>query len=346
MSSHLDLERYSRQTRFLPLGEEGQRRLLASRAVVCGCGALGTVIASALARAGVGFIRIIDRDLVELSNLQRQILFDEEDAKAGTPKAAAAVRKLRSVNSEITLEPAIADLHAGNVDDLLGDADVVLDGCDNFETRFLINEFCHRSLKPWVYGGAVGSSGQSMTIIPGQTPCLQCLVESVPPPGTMPTCETAGILSSASTIVAAVQVAEALKILSGHPEAITPGLLVIDVWTGRINRISLSGLREKSDCPTCVRGEFPWLDGKKGSQSTSLCGRNAVQVIPSHENSIDWTALKEKLARTFSVQATPFLFRFTVDGYEISVFQDGRAIIRGTDDVAIARSVYARYLGA
>lgn len=340
-----NLDRYSRQIRFNGVREAGQRRLLQSKAVVCGCGALGTVIASGLARAGVGRLRIIDRDLVELSNLQRQILFDEDDAKNAVPKAEAAAQKLRTINSEIIIEPVIADLHARNIDELLFDADVILDGTDNFETRFLINDYSHRSLKPWVYGGAVGSTGQSMTVIPGETACLRCIIESPPPPGTMPTCETSGILSSASTIIGAVQVAEAIKILSGHRDAISKGLLVVDVWSGRMNRINLDGLRQKSECPTCVKGEFPWLEGARGSQTTSLCGRNAVQVIPAADAHLDWKALQSKLSQNYPVQATPFLFRVTIDGYELSVFRDGRAIVRGTSDVAIARSVYSRYLG-
>lgn len=347
-ASHLlpnDLDRYSRQIRFNGLREAGQRRLLQSKAVVCGCGALGTVIANGLARAGVGHLKIIDRDLVELSNLQRQILFDENDANDSLPKAEAAATKLKAVNSQITIEPVIADLHARNIDELLFDADVILDGTDNFETRFLINDYSHRSLKPWVYGGAVGSTGQSMTIIPGRTACLRCIIESPPPPGTMPTCETSGILSSASTIVGAIEIAEAIKILSGQLDVITKGLLVVDVWSGRMNRINLDGLRQKSECPTCAKGEFPWLEGARGSQTTSLCGRNAVQVIPAGNIQMDWNVLQSRLAQEYPVQKTPFLFRVTIEGYELSVFKDGRAIIRGTSDVAIARSVYARYLG-
>jgi adenylyltransferase/sulfurtransferase len=338
------LDRYSRQIRFAPLGEAGQRRLLESRAAVVGCGALGTVIVGTLARAGVGFLRIIDRDLVETTNLQRQILFDENDARLGLPKAQAACEKIREINSHVSVEPVVADLHAHNIDRYLGDVDVILDGTDNFETRFLINDFAHREKKPWVYGGAVGSTGQSMTIFPGQTPCLGCLIESVPPAGTMPTCETAGILSPASMIVASIQSAEAIKILSGNVDAVTPGLFVLDVWTGRVRRIGLDGLRERADCPAC-RGEYRWLDGSAGSFTTSLCGRDAVQVAPPGEASLDWNALIARLAIDHSLDIGPFLLRFAADGYELSVFKDGRAIIRGTSDPALARSVYARYIG-
>jgi len=340
------LDRYSRQFRFNGLGESGQQLLMQSKAVVCGCGALGTVIANGLARAGVGHVRIIDRDLVELSNLQRQILFEEDDAADSRPKAEAAATKLRAVNSDIVVEPIIADLHARNIDELLHDADVILDGTDNFETRFLINDYSHDTLKPWIYGGAVGTSGQSMTILPGQTACLRCVVETPPPPGATPTCETAGILSSASTIIGAIQVVEAMKILSGNCDAVSKGLLVIDVWSGRMNRINLDGLRKNSECPTCVKGEFPWLRGDRGSQTTSLCGRNAVQVIPATDQRLDWEALKGKLSRDYVVQTTPFLMRVTIDGFELSIFKDGRAIIRGTSDIGVARSVYSRYIGA
>lgn len=345
VSGSKSLDRYCRQMRFGPIGEEGQRRLLASRAVVCGCGALGTVAASGLVRAGVGSVRIIDRDVVEQSNLQRQILFDESDAASGTPKAEAAARKLRAANSEVDIEFAVEDLNASNVDRLLGDVDVILDGTDNFETRLLINDFALRESKPWVFGACVGSLGQSMTILPGQTACLRCLLEDVPPPGTMPTCETGGILSPASMIVASIEVAEAMKILLGDHEQIARGLLTFDVWTGSFRRLALEGLKESSDCPACQRGDYEWLAGRRGSLATSLCGRNAVQILPDADCFPDWDNLERTARESTGAKITPLFIRFHVEGLELSVFRDGRAIVKGTDDVAFARGVYSRYLG-
>ncbi len=338
-------ERYSRQERFAPIGKEGQSLLATSRVAICGAGALGTVIAGTLARAGVGFLRIIDRDLVEWTNLQRQILFDEEDARLGRPKAEAAALQIRKINSEIIVEPIATELNHRNVRELLGDVDLILDGCDNFDTRFLINDFSLRFQKTWIYGGAIGSTGQSMTIIPGQTPCLRCLIEEPPPPGSLPTCETAGIIAPTSMIIASIESAEGLKILSGHPEAVTTGLLVIDVWTGRIRRVNLDGLKAYKTCPACQQSDYPWLEGRVGTQTTSLCGRQAVQVIPSHSSPIDWERLRRDLASKPGAKETPFLVRFEMDGFEFSVFRDGRAIIRGTDDVQLASSLYARYIG-
>lgn len=337
--------RYSRQTRFAPIGEQGQERLRAGRVAVVGCGALGTVSANLLARAGVGFLRIIDRDVVEFSNLQRQVLFDEADAAAGLAKGDAAVRKLAAVNSEITLEAAVCDLNSRVIDRWLGDVDLVVDGTDNFETRFLLNDYAIRSVKPWIFGAAVGASGQTMTILPGATPCLRCLMEAPPAPGTMATCESAGILAPASSIIASVQAAEAIKLLTSARADFTRGLLVVDVWAGQFRRLNVDSLVGRSDCPTCQRREFPWLDGARGSLATYLCGRCAVQVLPSQEGGIEWRDLKRRVGEQFAIQETPFLFRFQADGMECSVFQDGRAIVKGTEDPAVARSFYARYIG-
>jgi adenylyltransferase/sulfurtransferase len=306
---------------------------------------LGTVIAGTLARAGVGFLRIIDRDLVEWTNLQRQILYDEDDARVGRPKAEAAALQIRKINSQIVVEPIATELSHRNAKELLDDVDLILDGCDNFDTRFLINDFSLSRGKSWIYGGAIGSTGQSMTIIPGQTPCLRCLIEDPPPPGSLPTCETAGIIAPTSMIIASIESAEGLKILSGHPEAITPDLLVMDVWTGRIRRVNLDGLKSSKTCPACQRKEFPWLEGRIGTQTSSLCGRQAVQVVPSPSIPIDWDRLRRDLASKPGAKETPFLVRFEMDGFEFSVFRDGRAIIRGTDDVQLASSLYARYIG-
>jgi adenylyltransferase/sulfurtransferase len=339
------IDRYSRQERFPPIGKEGQARIRASRVALCGAGALGTVIASTLVRAGVGFLRIIDRDIVEWSNLQRQILFDEDDAQAGRSKAEAAAKHLAAINSEVILDPVASELSFSNANDLLGDVDLILDGSDNFETRFLINDFSHRDGVPWIYGGAIGSTGQSMTILPGRTPCLRCLIETPPPPGALPTCETAGIVAPTSMIIASVESVEALKILSGNLDAVARGLFVLDVWSGRTRRVSLDSLQENKTCPTCGSGDYPWLEGRFGTQSSSLCGRLAVQVVPSRGDQIDWERLKKDLSTKPGVEQTPFLIRFEVDGFHFSLFRDGRAIIRGTDDVTLARSLYARHIG-
>lgn len=339
------LERYSRQMMFPPIGEEGQRRLLRSRVTLCGCGALGTVIANVLVRAGVGFLRIIDRDFIEWHNLQRQVLFDEDDVRDCLPKAEAAARKLRKINSDVQIEPVVADVDHTNILEFIKDADVVLDGTDNFETRYLINDACVKLGKPWVYGGCIGSYGQTMTIIPGETPCLRCVIESAPPPGMAPTCETAGVLGSAVNVIASLQAVEAIKILTGHKEAINRNLIYIDVWEDIFRSFKIESLREKADCPTCKKGEFPWLEGKFGSHTTTLCGRNAVQVVHRRREQLSFEELAQKLQGVSEVKYNRFMMRFKVDGYEFTVFPDGRAIIKGTNDVAKARTLYAQYIG-
>jgi len=333
-------ERYSRQLLFAGIGEAGQERLLAARAAVVGCGALGSFHADALARAGVGRLRIIDRDYIELSNLQRQWLFDESDADDGLPKAVAAARRLARVNSGVAVEPVVADLTPANIEDLLSGADVILDGTDNFETRYLINDFAVSKSIPWIYGGAVGSYGIAMPVAPGSTACLKCIYPE-PPAGVQPTCETAGVLNSVVAMVAAIQVSEALKILSGHPEEVSRRLTTIDVWSGTIRQIE--GPAPDPECPACGQRIFPHLEGA-GRPPISLCGRNAVQI---HEGSrpLDLAGLKERLAPLGEVRANEFALRFFLPPYEMTVFPDGRAIIKGTTDTGLARSLYARYVG-
>ena len=340
-----ELDRYSRQMMFPGIGEEGQRRICQGRVTLCGCGALGTVIANVLARAGVGFLRIIDRDFIEWNNLQRQVLFDENDVRESLPKAEAAARKLRQINSEIEIEPIVADVDHTNIIDVVRDVDVILDGTDNFETRYLINDAAVKLGKPWVYGGCIGSHGQTMTIIPGETPCLRCVIESAPPPGMAPTCETAGILGSTVNVIASLQAVEALKLLAGKKEAINRNLVYIDVWDNVYRTFKIASLREKVDCPTCKRGEFPWLEGKLGSHTTTLCGRNAVQVVHRRAERLSFEELAGKLTGVSNVRYNRFMLRFEVDGYEFTVFPDGRAIIKGTNDVAKARTLYAQYIG-
>jgi adenylyltransferase/sulfurtransferase len=333
--------RYSRQILFAGLGEAGQERLLAARVAIAGCGALGSFQAGALARAGVGSLRIIDRDYVELSNLQRQWLFTEQDAEDGLPKAVAAARHLKTVNSGVAVEPVVADLSPGNAVDLLSGADLILDGTDNFETRFLINDFAVREQVPWVYGGAVASYGLTMPVIPGRTACLRCVYPE-PPEGAQPTCETAGVLNTITSAVASLQVSQALRILAGQASELPARITTVDVWTGEPRQISMP--ERTGDCPACGRREFAWLDGKRRAP-ISLCGRNAVQ-IHDRERPLDLDELRRRLEPLGDVRANEFALRFFLDDYEMTVFPDGRAIVKGTQDIGIARSLYAKYVGS
>ncbi len=340
-----DLTRYARQIRFAPLGEAGQKALAAGRALICGCGALGSVIAESLTRAGVGGIRIVDRDFVEISNLQRQVLYDEQDAAQRLPKAIAAAEKLRRINSQVDIEPIVADVHAGNVLELAAGVQVILDGTDNFETRFLLNDAAIQLGIPWVYGGCLGAEGQSMTILPGETACLRCLMPEPPAPGETPTCDTAGILGPIVNVIASIAAAEGLKILSGRAAAISRVLSVIDLWDNRLLQIRTDGLRSAADCRACCHGELSWLSGRHTAHSTVLCGRNAVQISPPPGGRIALDALAAKLAGVGQVTRNRYLLRLAIDGHELTIFPDGRAIIGGTADPAVARSLYTRYVG-
>ncbi len=340
------LERYSRQIRFPQLGEDGQRALLNSRVTLCGCGALGTVLANHLARAGVGKIRVIDRDFIETHNLQRQILFDEQDVADNLPKAEAAARKMRAINSTIEVEPVVTDLDHTNILDLVGDADLILDGTDNFETRYLINDAAVKLGKPWVYGGVIGSEGQTMTIIPGKTPCLRCLIEDAPPPGMTPTCETAGVLGPAVAVIASFEAIEAIKLLSGKLEALNDHLIMVDVWDWSFRQLKVANLLGKVDCPCCKHRKFEWLEGELGSHTTTLCGRNAVQVAARRPEPLDFPEMARRLGSLGDVRHNAFMLRFSTEGYEFTVFPDGRAIIKGTNDIARARTLYAQFVGS
>src|SRR6478736_7497251 len=290
------LDRYSRQVRFPALGEAGQRRLMSSRVTICGCGALGTVLANHLVRAGVGFVRVVDRDFIETHNLQRQILFDEQDVADNLPKAEAAARKLRKINSTVTIEPVVTDIDHTNIESLVSDVDLILDGTDNFETRYLINDAAVKLNKPWVFGGVIGSEGQTMTIIPGETPCVRCVIETSPPPGMTPTCETAGVLGPAVAVIASFEAVEAIKLLSGHVEALNEHLIMVDIWDWTFRRLKVAGLLGKVDCPCCRRGQFEWLDGALGSHTTTLCGRNAVQVATRRSEPLNFPEMASRLA--------------------------------------------------
>jgi len=334
-------DRYSRQERFAPLGPDGQRRIGEARVVIVGCGALGTYHAAALARSGIGFLRIVDRDYVELNHLQRQWLYEETDAVEGLPKAVAAARHLARVNSGISVEPVVADLTAANADELLGGVDLLLDGTDNFETRYLVNEYAVRERIPWIYGGAVGSYGIAMPVLPGETACLVCVYPD-PPSGVQPTCETAGVLATATTVIGALQVTMAMQILSGHRESVPRRITTIDLWTGVLRQVAQPA--RDPECVVCGRRIFEQLLGGKRAP-ISLCGRNAVQI---HERNrpVDLPALGRALAPLGAVRANEFALRFFIAPYEMTVFPDGRAIIKGTQDTGVARSLYARYVGA
>ena len=333
-------EKYSRQILFAPLGEAGQERLLRSRAVLVGCGALGSFHANALARAGVGEIVIIDRDYVEPSNLQRQWLFDEADAAEALPKAAAAARKLSSINSSIRVQPVVADLTPQNAEELLLPAGVILDGTDNFETRYLINDVAVKHGVSWIYGAAVASQGFTMPILPGASACLACLFPS-PPAGLQPTCDTAGVLNAITALIASLQVADALKVLAGKTGDVEPRLLSVDVWNNTFR--SMATTERDSACPVCFQRRFEHLEGAE-RPPISLCGRNSVQ-IHSRRGALDLEALGDSLRPLGAVRSNEYALRFLCAPYELTVFSDGRAIIKGTNDIAVARSLYARYVG-
>ena len=333
-----DRERYSRQIRFASFGETGQQQLLDACVAIVGCGALGTFQAGALARAGVGRLRIIDRDYIELSNLQRQWLFDERDASESLPKAIAAAEKIAAINSSVTVDPVVTDLTTANIEELLEGADLILDGADNFETRYLINDFCVSRELPWIYGAAVGSYGITMPVMPGITCCLRCVYPD-PAAGAQPTCETAGILGPVTSLIASMQTSEALKILSGG--RCSGKITTVDVWTGEIRQIDQPG--RDASCPACGLRQFVYLNGERRAP-VSLCGRDAVQL---HElrRPLDLDSLALRLSPLGPVRSNGFALRFEMPPYLLTVFPDGRVIIKGTTDVGVARSLYAQYIG-
>lgn len=336
-------ERYIRQIIFPGLGEKGQERLLAARVVVIGCGANGSVMANTLARAGVGTLVIVDRDFVELNNLQRQVLFDEDDVARGMPKAVAAAETLRRVNSTIKIESAVADVNVENIEDLIAGATLVMDGTDNFETRFLINDACVKNNIPWVYAGAVSSYGMSMTIVPHETACLRCVFQHEPAPGTLPTCDTAGVIAPIVNVMASIASAEALKFLVGSGTR-NAGIINVDLWE---NSFEAFAIPRRADCVTCGQNKYEYLEGARaGTMTASLCGRNAVQVNPGRGHKLNLTSIAERLKSIGTVSANEYLVKFTVDQYELTIFPDARAIVKGTADDAIARSIYAKYVGS
>jgi len=339
-------ERYSRQILFSGIGETGQEKILAASAVLVGCGALGTVGANLLVRAGLGRLRIVDRDFVEPSNLQRQSLFEQADAREALPKAVAAERRLRAINSEVRLEGVVADLTSKNALELLSGFPVILDGTDNFETRLLLNDAAISLGVPWIYAAVVGSYGVSMTIRPGETACLACLLESGEKSralGAEDTCETAGVLNAAAGVIASIEAAEATKILAGKPEALHGRLVSCDVWSGRFQSVRVA---RNPECRACARRVLTYLEGEAQPHIT-MCGRDSVQIHERSRN-LDLRELRRRLtsASAAEVRSNEFLLRFRVSPYEMTVFADGRAIVKGTQDPAIARSLYARYISS
>ncbi len=352
---------------FAGIGKEGQQKLADSRILLVGCGALGCVLADAMVRAGVGHVRIVDRDFVELSNLQRQVLFDEQDVADHLPKVMAAARRLRRVNSEVTIEPIVADVDYGNIAELADGASLILDGTDNFEIRYLINDLSLEKNIPWIFTGCTGAVGQVMPVFPNESACLRCLMPLPPPPGATETCDTAGVLGPAVNVVASLQAAIALRILVGQSQQIDRKLHIVDVWNGSFRAVDVSKLRESQQCPACQNGERLWLTGSQRSASTVLCGRNAVQITPPEKMALSLNDLAIRLASSGSVTSNPFLVRVTIarsaeqpavessaadvvatsetTPLELTIFPDGRAIIRGTSDPAVARTLYSRYVG-
>ena len=340
MSLELD-ERYSRQILFRGVGAEGQKRLAAARVVVVGCGATGSAVASLLARAGVGTIRIVDRDYVEPSNLQRQTLFDESDARESLPKAVAAAKRIAAFNSQIVVEPQVADLTPANAEVLLEGAELILDGTDNFETRYLMNDYAVKHGMPWIYAAAVGSYGITLNVLPGATACLACMFPDSPQ-GTFETCETAGILNPAVNLVASIEAAEALKILVGALEQVRRTLLSYDVWTNE--RAEIQAGKPHAGCRVCEAHDFVHLRGE-GRPHITLCGRNSVQIHERHR-AVDFAEMDARLKAHGTVRHNDFVLKFWREPYEMTLFPDGRAIIKGTTDTGVARSLYARFVGS
>ena len=336
-------ERYSRQILFNEIGQAGQERLLDSQVLIVGCGALGTAQAEMLARAGIGRLSLADRDFVDESNLQRQTLFTEDDARQRIPKAVAAQNQLQKINSDITIDARIVDVNHSNVEGLIAGCDVVIDGTDNFATRYLINDACVKHGIPWVYGAAVGSYGVTMTIRPHQTACLRCIFEQAPPAGSAPTCDTAGVIMPVIQIVAAVQVTETLKLLTHSFQSLHQSLMHFDVWRNEWRSIAPGP--PQRDCVTCGLGMFETLAPISKDNVAILCGRDAIQISPATSSSIDFASLAERLRPVGEVKFNDYLLRFKTGDFELTVFKDARSIIRGTDQIPIARSLYDRYIG-
>jgi len=339
------LERYSRQILFQHIDEDRQKKLIDSTVLLIGCGALGTVSSSYLVRAGIGQLRIIDRDFIEENNLQRQILFDEDDILENVPKAIAAQKKLQRINPNIKVEGFVTDINYSNIEELTKDVDIIIDGTDNFETRFLVNDYCVKNSLPWVYGACIGSRGVVMNIIPSKTPCLRCVFETIPQMGSFPTCDTAGVIGPIAGIIASFQVTEAIKILTGNYDSVNKNLLEIDVWETNFRQIDISELKDTNSCPTCKLHNYEFLEAEAGVMTTLLCGKNAIQVMSRNIGNIDLRHLEQRLGSIADVSCNDFMLKFKIKDHAFTVFPDGRAIITGTADTSIAKSLYSKYLG-
>ena len=339
------LERYSRQILFQHIDEDRQKKLIDSTVLLIGCGALGTVSSSYLVRAGIGQLRIIDRDFIEENNLQRQILFDEDDILENVPKAIAAQKKLQRINPNIKVEGFVTDINYSNIEELTKDVDIIIDGTDNFETRFLVNDYCVKNSIPWVYGACIGSRGVVMNIIPSMTPCLRCVFETMPQIGSFPTCDTAGVIGPIAGIIASFQVTEAIKILTGNYDSVIKNLLEIDVWETNFRQIDISELKDTNNCPTCKLYNYEFLKAEVGIMTTLLCGKNAIQVMSRNIGNIDLRHLERRLVSIADVSCNDFMLKFKIKDHAFTVFPDGRAIITGTADTRIAKSLYSKYLG-
>lgn len=335
------MSRYSRQELFSPIGPEGQRRIRASRVLLVGCGALGTHLAEFCVRAGVGGLTIVDRDIVEFSNLQRQSLFTEQDAREALPKAEAARRRLIGVNSEVEIRAEVSDFNFRNAEKLAQGASIILDASDNFETRFLINDLAVKHGLPWVYAGCVSSRATCMPVLPGKTACLTCLLEDQPAAGGE-TCDTTGIIMPAVLQAVAWSSVVALKIMSGNTDALLCRMLTVDLWSGE--RTGVDASRPWPDCPTCGRKHFPWLEGKRATRHATLCGRDSVQISP--EGEFDYAAARERIRNAARLSTeNDYLLRAEFEGLTITLYKDGRALVHGTGDVGRANSVHSRLIG-
>ncbi|MFC4075313.1 ThiF family adenylyltransferase [Salinithrix halophila] len=343
----MDRERFSRQIRFSPIGEEGQEQLNRARVAVVGLGALGTALSHHMVRAGVGFVRLIDRDFVERSNLQRQMLYDEADAREGLPKAVAAERKLSAIDPTTRLETFVTDLTHQNAESLLAGVDLILDGTDNFSARYLINDVSVKHSIPWIYGGAVSARGMTFTVLPGETPCLRCLFPDVPSPGQAETCDTAGVIGPIVQVVAAYQATEAMKFLVGDRNSLDRRLRHYELWDNQDHAIQVEN-RKQADCPACGQSSFEFLTpGNHEDSAVSLCGRDTVQITPARTMDTDLERLEKRLAPLAQVERNRFLLRAQVDDtHRLVVFPDGRILVQGTSDLSTARSLAARYVGS
>lgn len=342
-------DRYRRQTAFVKVGAAGQAKLASSKVAICGVGALGSMVAERLCRAGVGKLTLIDRDWVELDNLPRQCLYTEEDAKLNNPKATSCTEHLLRINSEMHIDYHVSDLHAENIQLLLGTPDLIIDGTDNFETRYLINDYACKHNIPWVHGGIVGASGQTLTIVPGQTACFRCLLPDPPPTEQMQTCDSAGVLGPAVGIVANWQAMEALKLISSGRSIIDGDLRVFDLWQGDVRRLRLKRRKVSetdTGCPACVLGQYEFLQGKRQSQAKILCGRNSVQIVRDLSEPMALEILAARLSSECTVNSNPYFLKFQLAGLNWTLFRDGRALLTGTEDIELARKLYSRYIGS